>query len=254
MTNRGIHLVTALLLLATVLPGCAQADGPTTSAPDGWGATDTWEKPTEALPDPARFVQGVDNPYFPLSPGSRWVYESRGSGDAERIVVVVLEETRTVAGIECVVVRDTVSVNGAVVEDTYDWYAQDTDGNVWYMGEDSTEFEDGKPVSTAGSWEAGVDGALPGIKVWGEPHIGGVPYYQEYYVGEAEDLGRDIQIDGEASVPVGDYADVLVVEEWAPLAPEAIELKYYAAGVGVVMEETTRGGDEVIGLVEFAAP
>lgn len=140
------------------------------------------------------------------------------------VEVLILEETRIVAGIECTVVRDTVSLDGEIVEDTYDWYAQDNDGNVWYMGEDSKEYEGGEVVSTAGSWEAGVDGALPGVKVWAEPRIGGVPYYQEVYEGEAEDLARDLALGGRASVPFGDYTDLLVVEEWTRLEPGVIEL------------------------------
>ncbi len=171
----------------------------------------------------------------------------------ERIEVIVLEETRTAAGIECVVVRDTVTLDAELIEDTYDWYAQDVDGNVWYMGEDSKEYENGLVSSTAGSWEAGVDGALPGIKVWAEPRVGGAPYYQEFYQGEAEDLGRDIRVDGTASVPFGEYTDLLVVEEWNALAPDTVELKYYAADIGVVMGEVTRGGSEVVELVSYEA-
>jgi hypothetical protein len=159
-----------------------------------------------------------------------------------------------VVGIECVVVRDTVSLDGELIEDTHDWYAQDKDGNVWYMGEDSKEYEGGQVTSTAGSWEAGVDGALPGIKVWATPLVGDAPYYQEYYEGEAEDLGRDVALDGTASVQFGDYTDLLVVEEWTPLEPEVVERKYYAAGVGTVKEEMARGGNEVVELIEFVLP
>ena len=256
-------------LLIGSIAGCsASAEAPVDSAPpvsservagdaappDGWGSPESWLVPTEVQLDPAEFVSGVDNPYWPLEPGTMWVYEAEVEDGTERIEVVVEEETRMVAGIECVVVRDTVSIDGALVEDTWDWYAQDTEGNVWYMGEDSTEYENGEAVSTAGSWEAGVDGALPGIKVWAEPRVGGEAYYQEVYRREAEDLGRDLATDGTASVAFGDYADLLVVEEWNKLAPDAVELKYYAEGIGVVMEETTRGGDEVVELVEFTMP
>ena len=116
--------------------------------------------------DPANFVDVVDNLYFPLSPGSRWVYEGESDGVAERIEVEVLDERRDIMGISAVVVRDTVYVDGELAEDTYDWYAQDTDGNVWYLGEATQEFDDGE-VSDAGSWEYGVDGALPGIVMLG---------------------------------------------------------------------------------------
>ena len=252
MKTKATLLVCALALTALTGLGCG--DSGSSSAPPGWGSPDTWVKPAQEQPDPADFVAGVDNPYWPLVPGARWTYESDTGGGLERIEVLVLEEAKTVAGVECVVVRDTVTLDGELIEDTYDWYAQDRDGNVWYMGEDSKEYEDGEVVSTAGSWEAGVDSALPGIKAWAKPHVGGAPYYQEFYEGEAEDLGRDLRIDGTASVPFGRYSGLLVVEEWNALATDAIELKYYATGVGVVKEEVTRGGDEIVELIEFTVP
>ena len=252
MEMRAAFLSVAALSLLLAAAGCPAGQSDVTDAPEGWGSPETWVKPTDVQLDPVRFVEGVDNEYWPLAPGTRWVYEA--DDGAERIEVVVLDETKTVAGIECVVVRDTVSVDGELVEDTHDWYAQDIDGNVWYMGEDSKEYEDGAIASTAGSWEAGIDGALPGIKVWAEPRVGGAPYYQEFYEGEAEDLGRDLTLDGQAAVPFGDYTQLLVVEEWNKLSPAVIELKYYAAGIGVVMEETTRGGSETVELIEFSSP
>ena len=255
MLPRVLVLVAVCLLPLLSVQGCGPfSDSADANAPSGWGSADSWVKPATALPDPADFVSGVDNPYWPLTPGTRWVYEGETADGLERIEVVVLDETRTVAGIECVVVRDTVSLDGELIEDTYDWYAQDKDGNVWYMGEDSKEYEGGQASSTAGSWEAGVDGALPGVKVWATPRVGDAPYYQEYYQGEAEDLGRDVALDGTASVAFGDYADLLVVEEWTPLEPEVVERKYYAAGVGTVKEEMTRGGSEVVELIQFVRP
>lgn len=113
--------------------------------------------------DPARFVGVIDNPYLPLTTGSRWVYEGESDGEVERIEVTVLDDRRPVMGIDAVMVRDVVSVAGEIVEDTLDWFAQDIDGNVWYLGEEVQDFEGGRLVGTAGSWEAGVDGALPGI-------------------------------------------------------------------------------------------
>lgn len=254
VSTRAVILPIAALSLLVAVAGCSAAPSDAPDAPAGWGASDTWVKPTDVPLDPEQFVEGVDNSYWPLAPGTEWVYEAETENGTERIVVVVLDETRTVAGIACVVVRDTVSIDDELIEDTYDWYAQDRDGNVWYMGEDSTEYEGGEIASTAGSWEAGIDGALPGIKMWAEPRVGGAPYFQEFYPGEAEDLGRDLKLNGRASVPFGDYTGLLVVEEWNKLAPSAVELKYYAAGVGVVMEETTRGGSERVELIEFSLP
>jgi len=223
-------------------------------APEGWGMKASWVLPWKPGGEQPEFVDEVTNPYWPLEPGTRWTYEAQTDDGKETIDVVVLSETKEIIGIACTVVRDTVKVDGELVEDTYDWYAQDASGNVWYMGEDSKEYEGGKVVSSAGSWEAGVDGALPGIKVWALPHVGQPAYYQEYYLGEAEDLGKDVATDGEAKVPFGDYDNLLVVEEWAPSEPQVVERKYYKAGVGTVMEEMVRGGDEIVGMTSFKRP
>ena len=140
------------------------------------------------------------------------------------------------------VVRDTVTVDGDVVEDTYDWFAQDVDGNVWYLGEDTAEYDDGEVVSTDGSWEAGVDGALPGIVMLASPRSGDA-YRQEYYLGEAEDLAEVLRGRRHREVPFGEFTDVVVIEDWNPFEPETVEEKHYAPGVGVVLEVTTAGGD-----------
>ena len=131
--------------------------------------------------------------------------------------------------------RDTVTVDGEVVEDTRDWYAQDRDGNVWYFGEETAEYEDGKVVSTEGSWEAGVDGALPGIVMHAAPEVGDA-YRQEFYEGEAEDLAEVVRDGESATVPAGTFDDVVVIKEWNPLEPESIEEKSFAQGVGMVLE------------------
>lgn len=197
--------------------------------------------------DPADFVADVDNPYWPLATGSRWVYE----GDGERIEVVVTDERKEILGIDATVVRDTVTDEaGQLVEDTFDWYAQDTDGNVWYLGEDSTEYEDGEPAGTAGSWEAGVDGALPGIVMAADPAVGDA-YRQEFYPGEAEDLAEVRRFEPRLDTPTGSYDDVLVTGEWTPLEPDVVEEKYYAPGIGVIREERVVGGSGQVDLVAF---
>jgi hypothetical protein len=199
--------------------------------------------------DPADFVPTIDNPYLPLKVGSRWVYERRADGEVERTEVVVTDQRRTVMGVAVTVVHDRVSVDGEVVEDTYDWFAQDSDGAVWYFGEDSKDYENGALVGTKGSWEAGVDGALPGIVMPAEPEVG-LAYRQEYYRGEAEDMAEVARVDERASVEVGAYRDVVVIREWNPLEPEVVEEKYYAPGVGLVVEQVTAGGDERTELIE----
>jgi hypothetical protein len=200
--------------------------------------------------DPADFVATIDNPYLPLIPGSRWVYEGTDAGETERIEVEVTDERREVMGISTTVVRDTVYVDGELAEDTFDWYAQDRDGNVWYMGEDTEEYENGAVSSTEGSWEAGVDGALPGIIMQARPTVGDA-YRQEYDPGDAEDLAEVTALGPAASVPFDDFDDLVVIREWNPLEPEVTEDKYYAAGVGTVLEVMTAGGDGRVELVEF---
>jgi hypothetical protein len=187
--------------------------------------------------DAARFVDVVDNPFLPLPAGARWVYE----GGDERTEVVVTDRRRDVAGVSAVVVRDTVRVDGEITEDTYDWFAQDRDGNVWYLGEDTTEYEHGTAVSTEGSWEAGVDGARPGIVMPARPRAG-MAYRQEYLKGEAEDLAEIVRVG----------AFEVVTREWNPLEPKVVEEKHYTRGVGLEVEVTTRGGRGRTQLVEFA--
>ena len=192
--------------------------------------------------DPADFTAEIDNPYWPMRPGTRWVYREIDAGGGEqRIVVTVTDETREIMGIEARVVRDLVTENGATVEDTRDWYAQDRDGNVWYLGEDTAEYEDGRVVSTAGSWEAGVDGAQPGIAVPGDPKVG-MSYRQEYYAGEAEDAATVLSLDELVETPSGRYRDVLMTKDYTPLEPRVLEHKLYARGVGPVLILGVSGG------------
>lgn len=200
--------------------------------------------------EPAEFTTRIDNPYLPLLPGAHWVYEATTEdGEIERIEVTVTSDRRTVMGVETVVVRDVVSVEGEVIEDTFDWYAQDAAGNVWYFGEDSTEY-DGDEASTAGSWEAGVDGAYAGIVMLVDPAVGDA-YREEYYEGEAEDMAEIVALDGSVETPVGSFDELVVTINWTPLESSIVERKYYAAGVGVVSEEVEQGPDEVVVLVEY---
>jgi hypothetical protein len=162
--------------------------------------------------------------------------------------VTVTDNTKDILGISATVVRDQVFVDGKLAEDTLDWYAQDRQGNVWYMGEDTKEYEDGKVVSTEGSWEAGVDGAQAGVIMPAQPEIG-LTYRQEYYEGEAEDLAKAVALDETVEVPAGFFIGVLVTEDWTPLEPKLLERKYYAPGIGVVFERLIKGGEEVLRLV-----
>ncbi len=202
--------------------------------------------------DPANFVDTIDNPYLPYGPGARWVYEGVSDGEHERVEVVVTDEPKTVMGIRATVVRDTVHVDGQLVEDTHDWFAQDDDGNVWYLGEDVENYADGTLVDRDGSWEAGVGGALPGIVMPADPTVGDA-YRQEFLRGEAEDMAEVIGIDGRQRVPAGSFDDVVTTRDWTPLEPDVVEEKQYAPGVGMI-RETTVGEEGAVELVEFTPP
>jgi hypothetical protein len=196
-----------------------------------------------------QFTTKIDNRYLPLAPGSRWSYHDVLTG--ERTVVRVTSQTRRIAnGVTARVVRDTVRKHGHVTEDTFDWYAQDERGNVWYMGEDTKEYAHGKVSSTEGSWEAGVNGARAGIAMPAHPRVGRT-YRQEYYKGHAEDHARVLSRDDQVEVPAGHYKHALLTKEWTPLEPDVLEYKLYAPGVGVVLESTVSGGAERNELVSF---
>lgn len=194
---------------------------------------------------PAELGPGVTNPYFPLEPGASYEYEGETDEGLETTLVEVLDETRVVNGVTAAVVRDRVFLDGELIEDTRDWYAQDGEGNVWYLGEDSKEIEDGQVVSTEGSWEWGVDGALPGIIMWADPaaHLDD-EYRQEYYAGEAEDWAKVLGTDRAVEVPYGSFSGCLETEDWNALEAGSEERKFYCPGSGLVLE-TGSGGTRV---------
>ncbi len=193
--------------------------------------------------DPAQFVRGVDNPFFPLVPGTTRRYRSTGDEDGEETVVTVMPDTKVIAGVTCTVVHDVVREGNEVKEDTWDWFAQDRDGNVWYFGEDTKEYEHGR-VSTAGSWQAGVNGAKPGIVMPAHPTVGRT-FRQEYLAGEAEDEAQIVAVDATVTVPAGTFSGCVQTKDWTRLEPGAVEHKYYAPGVGCVAEVAAGGRGRV---------
>lgn len=198
------------------------------------------------------FVEGVDNPHFPLTPGARYIYESLKEEGLERTEVAVLAETREVMGTTATVVRDTVYLNDEMIEDTFDWYAQDREGNVWYLGEDVSNYENGVLVDHAGSWEAGVDGALPGIIMFADPaaHIGET-YRQEYYAGVAEDMAEVLSVSESVMVPYGSFEESVQTRDYTPLERGVEEHKFYAVGIGLVRAVDLGSGEEEV-LVAFS--
>jgi len=229
----------------------------------------------EDFVDPDAIGDTVEpNPFFPLVPGYRWVYE----GNGEHIEVEVLDETKVIDGVLCRVVRDTVTEVGSpddegggestpqqdededgaeqdgYVEDTLDWYAQDMEGNVWYFGEISQSFEDGELDNLEGSWKAGKEGAKPGILVHATPVVGSI-YRQEFLLGDAEDMAQVVSLDSMPELSDTNPADCslgcLQTDEWTPIEEDSHEFKYYQPGVGFIKEENPSTGEEVE-LVEFS--
>ena len=196
---------------------------------------------------PANFVSVIDNRYFPLEPGTAFHYKGFKGTTSQADDMVVTHGVKYVLGVKCTVVRDTVSEHGKPLERTFDWYAQDKRGNVWYMGEDSLELKNGRFVRASDSWEAGVDGAKPGIIMRGNPRHGDV-YRQEYYPpGGALDQARVLGV-AHVVVPAGTFRRTLATIEWSPVEPQ-LEQKFYVAGLGEVMEQVVQGGDERFELV-----
>jgi hypothetical protein len=194
--------------------------------------------------DPADFTSEVTNPYFPLVPGTTFVYEGTSEGKAELDTVKVTSEKRPILGVDCIIVHDVVSQEGVVVEDTFDWYAQDKDGNVWYFGEDTRELDArGRVKTTEGSWEAGQHRAQPGIVMMAHPGVGD-SYREEYQKGVAEDRGRIIRVGETRATPTDSFNDVVVVAERTRLEPKIVEHKEYAPGIGLITENVVKGADE----------
>lgn len=198
--------------------------------------------------DPSDFVESVGNKYFSLVPGTKFTYEAETGEGTERIEVYVTDEKKTVMGVPVTVVWDRVWLEGDLIEDTRDWYAQDGEGNVWYFGEDTMELENGMILNHNGAFEAGVDGAKPGVVMRARPSVGD-EYRQEYYPGVAEDMGRVLSLDEAVSTPFGSFEGCLKTLDWNPLEGGPGEHKYYCPEAGFVVLEVGLEDNEMAKLV-----
>jgi hypothetical protein len=257
VVNRSTYLVT-VVVVGLAVAGCGR-DDPAAGERQPGEANDA-SATTVVLPrgddpvdlDPSAFDIDIDNPYWPMSPGSQWTYREIDEEGAElRVVVTVTPATKNIAnGVTARVVRDSVTRDGELIEDTFDWYAQASDGTIWYLGEDTAEFEEGEIVSTAGSFEAGVDGALAGVVMPAEP-ADGMRYRQEFYEGEAEDNGEILSVEEQVDAPAGHYDDVVLTKDTITIEPDVVEYKMYARGVGPVVVFGVSGGGGREELVDF---
>jgi hypothetical protein len=268
--RRSIRNLAATAALVAAVAACGTSTGtvapvslsplPPVTAPPTSAPPPSSASPSVALPqgsasvqlDPSLFVGvALDHPFWPMAPGSRWVYrETDAEGTEQQVEVTVTGDTKEIIGIPATVVHALVTANGQIVEDTLDWYAQDALGNLWYLGEDTKEYENGEVVSTEGSWEAGVDGAQPGIILPADPQVGQA-YRQEYYAGQAEDAAEILALDKHVEVPFGTFDNVLETRDFTPLDPDVEEHKFYARGVGPVEVRQTSGGSSHEVLLTF---
>jgi hypothetical protein len=203
---------------------------------------------------PADFVDVIDNPYFPLLPGAKWEYEIRtGNGKKQTDTLEVQKEKRNVNGVQATVVRDTVKTGDQIVEDTFDWFAQDKYGNVWYVGEAVDNYVGGVLAGHGGSWEWGVDGALPGILMWADPsaHVN-EEYRQEYYVGRAEDMGKVLSVNESVTVPFKPFDQVVKTLDFSKIEAGQ-EQKFYAPSIGLIQELDANANEQMV-LIRTTLP
>jgi hypothetical protein len=240
--RRRTHLgVTCIALALLALPAGAMASA------TGADASETGTHPRF---DPADFVAGVDNPWFPLKPGTTFVYRGTKDGRAATDIFKVTHRTRVILGVTCVAIEDTLILGGHIGEHTTDWYAQDKVGRVWYLGERTAEYDaHGNVTSREGSWRAGLHGAKAGIFMSAHPHVGQT-FRQEFLPGQAEDHFKVVSRTASVTVPYGSFDGVLKTHEWTPLEPGVLDAKFYVKGLGEVEETTVHGPVETLRLVQ----
>lgn len=235
-------------------PACVKPSTAIKLQDKGWGtiikdSSMTKETIYNPVIIPSDFVPEINNKFFTLVPGTTFIYESQTEDGTERNEVNVTNNTKIVLGVQTVVVWDRVWLDNDLIEETFDWYAQDKSGNVWYFGEDSKDYMDGKITSTKGSWEAGIDGAKPGIIMQAIPTIG-EPYRQEFYKGVAEDMAQVVGMDETVTVPYGTFTGCLKTKDWNSLEHGTEEHKIYCPDIGGVVLELVNEDEEKVELID----
>ena len=253
-----VALCLAIAAVVAVAAGCGSSySGPSSPAPSPSPSQSATSGTIQVAPGWGAVVAGdfgttVDNPWFPLVEGYTWTSKGVKDGEPTVDVFAVTGRTKVIEGVTCTVVRDVTTVRGRPVEKTWDWYAQDKQGNVWYFGEDTAELDKaGKVITTEGSWQSGVDGAAPGIFMPADPAVGDGGY-QEYYKGQALDRYEVASLNASITVPYGSFKHCLLTTETTALEPGIVDHKYYVRGIGQVAEETAKGPRETSLLVAFS--
>lgn len=251
--NPGTHKIPiAAACLLAIATACSE-QAPTSPVRRMPNAPAMTQAVLPAFPGAAAFVTVIDNPYYPLIVGTTFEYRAETPDGLETNTVEVTNQTKTILGVQATVIHDQVFLDGVLTEDTFDWYAQDIEGNVWYLGEESCEIENGQCVSTEGSWEAGVDGGQPGIIMWADPAAQkATTYRQEYLPGIAEDVGKVVKLNASLETPYGSFTACLETKDWSLLENASTEHKFYCPGTGLVME--IEGGGQRSQLVTIDPP
>jgi len=251
MRIRVIAGAAVLATAAVAAAGCGSRDAPaaasTTTASSSGGRLPQGSEAVRV--DPRDFTTKIDNPWLPMAPGTRWVYRDT-PGRKARDTITVTNRTKVVAGVTVRIVHDVATEDGEVIEDTLDYFAQDRRGNVWYFGEATHEFENGKPASSAGSWETGVHNAQAGIAMPARPRAG-VHYRQEYRKGHAEDRAAVLSVNEQVQAPFGHFAPALLTKEFTPVEPKALEYKLYAKGIGQIASVGVSGDSDREDLISY---
>jgi hypothetical protein len=243
--------VASVAVLLPAFAGCGSSGGDSSSAAQQSG-TNTFPQSSEPSNlDPADFSTTIDNPYWPMPVGATWhVHVSNPEGESLQETITVTDQTKKIAdGVTARVVRDVVYDNGTPREITDDWYAQDSDGSIWYFGENTAEFHNGEK-DTSGSFEAGRDGADAGVAMPAHPYVG-LTYREEYYKGQAEDRSKVLAMDQQVQSPAGHFTGAILTDDYSPIEPDISEYKLYARGVGPVVAVSVSGESEREDLVSY---
>jgi hypothetical protein len=235
------------LVVGILLAACSDS---TATGPNAATGNLPVNRPTATLSGHS-FTPGSNHPFFPLVPGTTFHYRNTPGHGLEDFEVTTA--TKVIQGITVAVIHDVSRLKGEIIEDTFDWFAQDEVGNVWYFGEDTHTFEHGQPTGSVGSWEAGVNGAQAGIIMEAHPTVGDT-YREEFAPGVAEDMATVESLSARAEAPYGTFTNCLKTKNFTPLDPGAFENKYYCANVGLVEDADLEPGGDKSRLVSITHP